>query len=391
MTSSRRQSGGRPWQGLLVALTVLGAALALASCGGGGGGIEGEQTNANVTTAKAEGKPSGDLTISNWALYIDKKTIPEFEQKTGINVDYVEEINSYDEFFGKMQPLLSQGESGGRSLMVATDWLAKKMYDLGYIQNLDKQALAPALGDLNPDLKPSETDPNHDFSIPWQGGMTGLIVNSKEAPDVTSVNDIFDPRYKGRVEMVSELREVVPLIMKGEGIDPAQATQQDWLDAIDKIKQAADSGQIRRITGGDYAKDLASGDAVAVIGWAADAIQLQADNPDLEWVMPDQGCIVWYDNWVIPVGAPNPTAAYDWINYTYEPKHQAQIDAWTSSITPVAGVKQIFEKTDPAAARSQLIFPSKKYTANCSGAISPPGSPSEQRVVEKAWADTIAG
>ena len=76
-------------------------------------------------TAKAQGKPSGDLTISNWALYIDKKTIPDFEQATGINVHYIEDINSYDEFFGKMQPLLPQGQSGGRSLMVATDWLAK--------------------------------------------------------------------------------------------------------------------------------------------------------------------------------------------------------------------------------------------------------------------------
>ena len=101
-------------------------------------------------TATATGKPSGDLTISNWALYIDKQTIPDFEQETGINVDYVEDINSYDEFFGKMQPLLAQGESGGRRLMVANDWLAKRMYHLGYIQKLDQEALAPALKHLNP-------------------------------------------------------------------------------------------------------------------------------------------------------------------------------------------------------------------------------------------------
>ena len=205
---------------------------------------------------KAEGKPSGDLTISNWALYIDKQTIPEFEQATGINVDYIEDINSYDEFFGKMQPLLAQGESGGRSLMVATDWLAKKMYDLGYIQKLDKEALAPAFKHLNPDVKAPSSDPNWDFSIPWQGGMTGLIVNKKLAPDVHSINDLFDPKYKGKVEMVTELREVVPLVMKAEGIDPDTASTQDWLDAIDKLKQAGQSGQIRRFTGGDYAKDL---------------------------------------------------------------------------------------------------------------------------------------
>jgi spermidine/putrescine transport system substrate-binding protein len=374
---------------LIVVPLVLVVALGLAACGGGG--VEDSNGGSTVSVATAEGKPSGDLTISNWALYIDKKTVSEFEGSTGIHVDYIEDINSYDEFFGKMQPLLAKGESGGRSLMVATDWLAKKMYDLGYIQRLDKEALAPAFEHLSPAATPPSSDPNWDFSIPWQGGMTGLIVNEKLAPGIKSVNDLFDPKYKGKIETVTELREVVPLVMKADGIDPDDASTQDWLDAIDKLKQAGESGQIRRFTGGDYARDLASGDVVAVIGWAADAIQLQADNPDLRWVMPKEGCMVWWDDWVIPVGAPNPTAAYEWINYTYEPQHQAQISAWTSSVTPVDGVKEILAKSDPAAAKSELIFPTEQYTKNCSTPISPPGSPEEQKQVEQAWTATISG
>jgi spermidine/putrescine transport system substrate-binding protein len=376
---------------LAAALGVCAASVVLAACGSSGGIEKSGGGATGHPTAKAQGKPSGDLTISNWALYIDKKTIPEFEQATGINVHYIEDINSYDEFFGKMQPLLSQGQSGGRSLMVATDWLAKKMYDLGYIQKLDRKALAPAFSHLNPDIKAPSSDPNWKFSIPWQGGMTGLIVNKQLAPDVHSVNDIFNPKYKGKVEVVTEMREVVPLIMKGEGINPDTASTQDWLNVIDKLKQAADSGQIRRFTGGDYAKDLVDGNAAVVIGWAADAIQLQADNPDIQWVMPAQGCMQWWDDWVIPVGAPNPTAAYKWINYTYEPKHQAQIGAWTSAVTPVKGVKQIFQKTDPPAAKNPLIFPSAHYTRNCSTPISPPGSAQEQKQVEQAWTALTTG
>ena len=376
---------------LAAVLGVCATSVVLAACGSSGG-IEGSDGGAtDHPTAKAQGKPSGDLTISNWALYIDKKTIPDFEQATGINVHYIEDINSYDEFFGKMQPLLSQGQSGGRSLMVATDWLAKEMYDLGYIQKLDRKALAPAFSHLNPGIKAPSSDPNWKFSIPWQGGMTGLIVNKQLAPDVHSVNDIFNPKYKGKVEVVTEMREVVPLIMKGEGINPDTASTQDWLNVIDKLKQAADSGQIRRFTGGDYAKDLVDGNAAVVIGWAADAIQLQADNPDIQWVMPAQGCMQWWDDWVIPVGAPNPTAAYKWINYTYEPKHQAQIGAWTSAVTPVKGVKQIFQKTDPPAAKNPLIFPSAHYTRNCSTPISPPGSAQEQKQVEQAWTALTTG
>jgi spermidine/putrescine transport system substrate-binding protein len=390
MSPSRRRHGSGPRWALLVAPFVLAAALVLAACGGGDG-VEGEQGEVDVSTARAKGKPSGELVISNWALYIDRQTIPQFEQQTGISVKYVEDINSYEEFFGKMRPLLERGDSGQRSLMVATDWLAKRMYDLGYIQKLDKDALAPAFENLNPALKPPATDPERDFSIPWQGGMTGLIVNTKEAPDITSVNDLFDPKYKGRVEMVSELREVVPLLMKADGIDPEEATEDDWMAAIDKLKQAAESGQIRRITGGDYAGDLANGEAVAVVGWAADAVQLQADNPDLRFVMPDEGCILWYDNWVIPVGAPNPTAAYEFINYTYEPQNQAQIVGYTGSVTPGAGVKEIFERQDPKLAENPLIFSDEEYTANCSSILSPPGGPEAERRVEEAWLDAVTG
>ncbi len=380
MSSSKRRS----WFVQLVAPLVLVASLALGACGGGGdvgGGSGGE-----VSVAQAEGKPSGDLTISNWALYIDKNTVSDYERQSGVSVDYVEDINSYDEFFGKMQPLLDRGDSGGRSLMVAGDWLAKKMYDLGYIQKLDKEALAPAFSHLSPDVKAPSSDPNWDFSIPWQGGMTGLIVNKQEAPDVNSINDLFDPKYKGKVEILTELREAVPLVMKAEGIDPDTATEDDWQAAIDKLHEAAQTGQIRRFTGGDYAKDLVTGDAVAVMGWAADAIQLQADNPQLEWRMPAEGCMVWWDDWVVPVGAPNPTAAYDWINYTYDPKHQAQIVGWTSAVTPVAGVKELFEKTDPEAAKSELIFPSADYTKDCSTPINPPGGPEAEHRIESAWA-----
>ena len=375
---------------ILMVLFALAASLALTACGGDGG-LEGASTDVSHETAAASGEPSGDLTISNWPFYVDKKTIPEFQDETGIQVKYVEDVNSYEEFFAKMQPLLARGESGGRSLMVASDWLAKRMYDLGYIQKLDQDAIAPALQNLNP-VASQGGDPDHQYSIPWQGGMTGLIVNTNEAPDLTSVNDLLDdPQYKGRVEIVSEMREVVPLFMKGAGIDPESATKQDWLDTIDRLEQARDAGQIRRITGNDYAKDLATGDAAAVVGWAADAYQLQADNPDLEWVMPDEGCILWWDNWVIPTGAPNPTAAYEWIRYTDEPKNQAQISAWTASITPVEGVQPILEKTAPDLAKSELIFPSADYTAKCSPSLSPPGSKQDEQEVEKAWSALTVG
>ena len=117
---------------LTVALAILMAALGLAACGDDDGGLDsgGEE---EVTTAAAEGEASGTLKVSNWPFYIDRKTIPDFEEATGITVDYTEDVNDNNEFFGKVQPQLEQGEAGGRDIMVVTDWMANKMYDLGYL------------------------------------------------------------------------------------------------------------------------------------------------------------------------------------------------------------------------------------------------------------------
>jgi spermidine/putrescine transport system substrate-binding protein len=372
-----------------IALLGLVMSVFLVACGddeGIGGGSEGE-----VTVAEAEGEPSGKLNVSNWPFYIDRKTVPEFEQETGLTVEYNEDVNDNSEFFGKVQPQLEQGESGGRDIMVVTDWMAKKMYDLGYLQEFDQDAVAPALENLRPDLQSPNFDPERAFSLPWQSGMTGLVVNTAEAPDVTSINDLFDPKYKGRVSMLTEMRDTVPLVMKADGVDPADASKDDWLAAIEKIRDAAESGQIRRFTGNDYTKDLANGDTVAVIGWSGDAVQLQADNPDIQFVMPDEGCMLWSDNMVIPVGAPNPTAAYEWMNYVYEPENQAQIANYNYYVTPVTGVQEILEKQGSDAAESDLVFPSEEFTADCSTQVDPPGSAEDVAEVEREFQSVITG
>jgi spermidine/putrescine transport system substrate-binding protein len=375
---------------LIAAIATLAFALGLAACGDEGG-IEGGGSEEEVTTATGDGEASGTLKISNWPFYIDRKTIPEFEEETGITVEYTEDVNDNNEFFGKIQPQLEQGEAGGRDIVVVTDWMANKMYDLGYLQNFDQQAIQPALDNLIPSLSSPSFDPERKFSLPWQAGMTGLVVNTAEAPDVTSINDLFDPKYEGRVEMLTEMRDTVPLVMKADGVDPANATKEDWLAAIDKIGEAAGAGQIRKFTGNDYTRDLANGDAVAVIGWSGDAVQLQADNPDIQFVMPDEGCIIWADNMVVPVGAPNPAAAYEWMNYVYEPQNQAQIANYNYYFTPVVGTKEVLEKQGSDAAKSDLVFPSEEFTADCSTQPEPPGDQADVEEVEQAFQDVITG
>ena len=189
--------------------------------------------------------------------------------------------------------------------------------------------------------------------------------------------------------MLTELYDTVPLVMKCDGIDPDDATDDDWMRAIDRIGAASDSGQIRRFTGNDYASDLTNGNAVAVIGWSGDAVQLQADNRDSEWRMPTEGCILWSDNMVIPVGAPNPTAAEAFIDFVYDRRVAAQIAAYVNYVSPVSGVRDVLAETDPELAGNQLIFPSDEFTSECSTQPSLTGE--RQQRITRAFNAVLTG
>jgi spermidine/putrescine transport system substrate-binding protein len=374
----------RPTAAIATAIAAVAVGLGVAACGddtvGGGGGGE-------VTTAKA-GEVSGELTISNWPGYIDpgkNGTVAEFEDETGVKVDYIEDVNENEGFFGKLQPQLEQGESGGRSIFVVTDWMAKQMYDLGYLQEIDHEDLPTVFENLSPSLESPAFDPERRFSVPWQSGMGGIWVDTAKAPGIRSVNDLFDPKYKGKVTMLAELRETVPLVMLAEGVDPVEASNQDWLDAIDRIKGAADSGQIRRFTGNDYTEDLTAGNIVAAIGWSGDASLIENENA--EWRMPSEGCSLWSDNMVIPVGAPNTAAALGWMDFVYQPEVAVDITEYVTYVSPVDGVKELLEGREPKLARDPLVFPTAEFTRNCTDQDSPPSL----EPVNEAWQAVITG
>jgi spermidine/putrescine transport system substrate-binding protein len=374
---------------LLIALAGLALTLGLAACGGDdvGGGSDEE-----VQVAES-GPVEGELTISNWPGYIDpgkEGSIAEFEEETGVTVEYIEDINSNLQFFGKMQPLLQEGESGGRDIIVVTDWMAKRMYDLGYLEEINPDDIPTALDNLAPQFQSEGGyDPEHKFSIPWQGGMTGLWVIKGQADDVTSINDLLDPKYKGKVTVLDEMRDTVPLVMRADGVDMAEATKEDWLAAIDKVGAAVDSGQIRKVTGNEYTEDMTSGNVVASVGWSGDGYLIGRD--DVEWRRPDEGCNLWFDMMAIPAGAPNTPAALEFMNFSYEPEVQADIAAFVNYVTPVEGVKEILQNRDPALAKNPLIFPSDEFVADCLPFQEPPGDDADVQEVEEAWNEAISG
>ena len=331
----------------------------LAACGTDEeSGGDGQKAAEEETIPK--GKIASSMYIANWPLYIDEKrsALKSFQEKNGTKIKYVEEVNDNDQFFGKVRQQYDQGSSGGRDIHVVTDWMADRMIRLGYVQKFDKSTMPTADANVIERLKSPPFDPKRDFSMPWQSGLTGIIYRKdlvKREPK--SVEDLFDPAYKGKVTMLSEMRDSVGLVTAWQGADPEKASVDEYMKAIEKIQEGVDSGQIRGFTGNEYIKDIPKGDSVVIIGWSGDAVQLKADNPNIEFVLPESGGMLWTDNMQIPVGAPHAYTAEKFIDYVYQPEVQAPIEAYINYICPVEGTKEVLAKDSPELAENPLIFP----------------------------------
>jgi spermidine/putrescine transport system substrate-binding protein len=331
----------------------------LAACGSETGGDSGGGDEQESKTI-AKGEISDSLYVANWPLYIeeDRGTLKEFQDEYGTKVKYVEEINDNTEFFGKVRPQYENGDSGGRDIHVVTDWMAARMIRLGYVQKLDHAAIPNVDANLIDRLKSPPFDPKRDWSVPWQSGFGGIIYRKdKVKREPKSVDDLFDPDYKGKVTMLTEMRDTVGVVAAGMGFDPETASKDEFMEAIDRIGEAADSGQIRGFTGNEYTKDITKGDSWVIIGWSGDAVQLEADNPNIKFVSPETGVHLWTDNMQVPVGAPAAFTAEKFMDFVYDPQVQADIAEYVNYICPVDGVKEILTERDPALGQNQLIFP----------------------------------
>ena len=287
----------------------------------------------------AAGGESGTkvVRVSNWPLYIDAKTVPDFEAATGIKVEYTEDINDNNEYFAKIDEPIKRGQSIDREIIVLTDWMAGRLITLGYVAPLDDSKF-PNKANLVDNLRDVSFDPGRKYSVPWLSGMTGVGYNPKKTGrELTSMNDIFDPKFKGQVTMLTEMRDTLGLIMLANGADPANCTKADAQKACDRIKKARESGHIRAFTGNDYAEDLAAGNIAVAIAWSGDIQGLAADNPDLRWIAPKEGAMLYSDNMLIPKTSDRQDLAMAWINYCYDPAHSAQIVAAAPYISAVKG------------------------------------------------------
>ena len=366
-------------------LALTGLATILAACGG----VEGEAEKAadDKKEAAAVNHPKteiGDWTFANWPLYIDKKVLKDFNKRFGGKVKYVEEINDNFEFFGKVRQQLQNKQPIGRDIVTLTDYMAARWVRLGYTEPIDKKNV-PNFTNLNDNLKTINYDPKRDHTLPWQSGATGIGYNIKKTGrELKSVQDLFDPKFKGQVTLLSEPYDSASTVLLGDGVDASKATLDQMLGAIEKIDKANREGQFRRFTGNDYTQPLAKGDISVALAYSGDMVQLQSDNPDLRFSYFEEGNVLFTDNMMMPAKVEHPYAAETMMNYVYEPEVAATLAAYVNYISPVKGVREVLEQQDPKLAENPLIFPPDDIAAKLKPY--PALSPKDEQTMQEAMA-----
>ena len=346
---------------LLQAAGIGSAAMVATACGTG--------SSDSTEASAAEDMSDSEMVVnwSNWPLYLDEDddtgsnpSLEEFQSSTGIDVTYTPDINDNNEFYAKVRTQLEQGQDIGRDMVVLTDWMAALWIQSGYAQKLDK-AIIPNAVNLIPRLAVVEFDADRSYSLPWQGGFAGLGYNIPALKEATgqdsmqSLDQLFDPALKGRITVLSEMRDTMGCILGSLGYDAADFTDAQFEEAIAVLTKNVDSGQIRQVTGNDYIAAMDSGDVIAVIGWSGDVIAL---GEDFGFSLPESGGMLWTDNMVIPSLAQHKKNAEQVMNYYYDPEVAAQVAAWVNYLCPVEGAQAAMEDIDPELAASEWIFPS---------------------------------
>jgi len=367
----RSQRGTVSRRSVLAGAGIAGVGALLAACGTGG--TAGGTSSASAAPAKDVSATDRAVNWASWTLYLDYDdktqrypTLDAFGKKTGITAHYAEDIDDNDTYFGKIQGQLAIGQDIGQDIVVFTDWMAARMIRLGYTQALDLTKI-PNASNLLPGLKNVDFDPGRKHSLTWQSGFGGLAWSKDKIPGgLNTVSDLWKPEYKGRVEVLSEMRDTIGLIMMEQGVDIAGKWGDDEFNAaLAVVKEQIASGQIRQVKGNSYKEDLISGDAVAVIGWSGDITQINLGNDD-RWTfrLPEAGGTIWSDNMEIPVGATHKANAEELMNYYYDPAVAAQVAAFVNYICPVEGAQAAMAEVDPTLVDNPLIFPDGATLAN---------------------------
>ncbi|WP_283134246.1 polyamine ABC transporter substrate-binding protein [Rhizohabitans arisaemae] len=348
------------------------AGLALAACG-----VQGQKAapprQSEMEKFWAGKQKNGKVVFANWPEYMPEGRDPlkTFQQETGIAWEYKEVIQDNADFFGKSEPQLRAGQPLGYDIVVMTNGIHfTKMQQLGYLIPLDHAQLPNFAANAGTKFKNPSYDANNTYSIPFQAGITGIAVNTEFVKEkITSIQSLWDPKYKGKVGMMSDTQEIANFAMFALGIDPDKSTLPDWEKAGAKLKEQREAGIVRKYYDQSYIDAVARGDIWLSMAWSGDVFQRQLAGEPVEFVVPQEGGTIWVDSMMIPKGAANPVDALALMDYLYKPDTAAQLAEFIQYVTPVPAVKDVLsakvgslsgedKKAMELMVSSSAIFPS---------------------------------
>jgi len=322
------------------------------------------------TLEAAEDISATDKTLnwSNWPFYIDEDddgnypTLVRFQEETGIQVNYMVDYDDNNTYYAKVRDQLQLGQDIGADIVVPTEWMAARWGQLGFVQELN-EANVPNKANVVDSLANPDWDPGRKKSLPWQGGFAGIAYNVDKVGEIRTVEDLWKPELKGRVVVLSEMRDTIGLLMMANGVDISSDWGADEFNAaLDVLRAQVESGQVRNVRGNSYTEDLVNEDALVAIGWSGDITLINYENgyddgEKWKFVFPESGATIWNDTMVVPIGSPRKTNAETLMNYYYEPEVAAEVAAWVNYVTPVKGAYEAALEIDPDLAENKLIFP----------------------------------
>lgn len=314
-------------------------------------------------------RKTSHVNFANWPLYIDPghQTLKDFTAASGITVSYAEVIQENDSWYNEISPILRKGETIGYDIMVITDGFQfSELVTAGDLIPLDQKLMPNFYRYARPRFKNRSFDPGNTYSMPWAGGATGIAWNPNFIhKDVTSINELWNPAYKGRVGMMTDILDTGNFGMIKAGIDPETSGPGGWRKAAQALAQQRDAGLVRGYYDQEYIDALTKGDTWISMAWSGDIFfQNLSSGTDLRFVIPHEGGNMWTDNMMIPRGAQNPVNAMMLMDWYYRPEVAAMLTEAINYIPPVPRAQPIIAADAAKASGSEKTLLTKVATSD---------------------------
>jgi len=284
------------------------------------------------------GKLSKVLNIYNWSDYIGEDTIPNFEKEFGVKVNY----DTYED----NEALLAKLQSGaaGYDIVVPTGYMVEIMLKQGLLAPINHENI-PNLKGVIPALKSPPYDPGRKHTVPWQWGTTGFAYNSKHvAGKVDSWRLLWEPKYKGKITMLDDMRSTISVALKLMGYSLNSTDKNQLMEAKKLLMEQ--KPLLKAYISAPVKSLLISGEVWLSQLWVGDTLMAKDENPAIEYCIPKEGCEIWDDNLAIPKSAPHKYTAEVWMNYCLRPEVSAGVSNFVHYATPVEAAKQYITKAD---------------------------------------------